>query len=505
MAAGYSRSDVNLSDKRLYLVVAACAVVVHVGALWNRFAMDDNYIILHNAVVHSLSGVWRAFLGPYWPADFGGKAYRPLAVATYAVDWQLNSAMWYHAANLLWHMGATLALTLLARRWLSPLGAFAAGLLFAVHPVHVEAIANVIGRAELMAGAFLCLAVYAALIKESVFWSLLAFAGALLSKENGAVVPGLVVFAWLLGFPRPPRRKIVVFVASWVLLAAVYGAVRWSILHPFAHYENVAPVFVGEGHLAVRLTGIAALADVTRLLFFPLTLRADYSPAERTIVRSPLDLRFAVGLACLALWAVLVIVLWRRGRRVEAFGLGWIGIAFLPVANLVFPAGILIAERNLYVPSMGLALAFGSWLDDRTPRVYWATLAGVVAFGAVRSAVRVPAWRSDLTITMSILADSPRSYVGPVRTGAFLLAKGQPHKALAAFREGIQIFDRGHTTYVGAAAAAFAAGQPALAHEYMRRADQLCVGCPGGYRGEALAALARGDSAVADSLLAHIR
>src|SRR5258705_14021626 len=105
MAAGCSRSIVRISDKQLYLVIAACAVVVHLGSLWNRFALDDNYIILFNPLVHSVSGIWQAFLHPYWPADFGGKGYLPLGVATYPGGWELNSPMWVPPVNLLWQAG----------------------------------------------------------------------------------------------------------------------------------------------------------------------------------------------------------------------------------------------------------------------------------------------------------------------------------------------------------------------------------------------------------------
>jgi len=524
---------VRISDKQLYLVIAACAVVVHLGSLWNRFALDDNYIILFNPLVHSVSGVWQAFLHPYWPADLGGKVYRPLVVATYAVDWQLNSTMWFHAVNLLWHAGTAVAVAVLARH-LSSISAspsmlpeaappappapaappalrpqyvaLAAGLLFAVHPVHVEAIANAIGRAELMAAAFAVLAVYAAVVKQSVTWSLVALTAGLLSKENAAVAPALIVWAWTLGLGRPSRATMRRFAVSWVLLAVVYGVARWVILHPYGHYQNLAPVFVGQGHVAVRLTGIAAFADMARLLVFPLTLRVDYSPAERTIVHSLWDARLALGLLCFALWLFLVIVLWRRRRRIEAFGMGWIGIALLPVANLLFPVGIVVAERTLYLPSVGLALVFGAWLGNagRAPRAYWGILTLVVGFGAIRSAVRVPVWRSDLTLTVSMLDDSPRSYVGRARTGALLLASRQPQKGLAAFQQALAIFE-GFTTLVSAADAAFASGQPELAHQYMAKADLLCVGCPGGYRLEAKVALSRGDSATADSLLAHDR
>ena len=67
-------------------------------------------------------------------------------------------------------------------------------------------------------------AVYAALVHDSVAWCALALALGLLSKENAAVAPGLIVWAWLLGIARPDRRRIAIFVATWVLVLAVYVA-----------------------------------------------------------------------------------------------------------------------------------------------------------------------------------------------------------------------------------------------------------------------------------------
>src|SRR5207245_2493071 len=191
----------------------------------------------------------------------------------YAIDWQVGgAAWWFHAVNVAWHAGASVAVAWLARLWSGERAALAAGLLFAVHPVHVEAVANIVGRAEVMAGLFAILAVY------------------------------------------------------------------------------------------------AALADVARLLVFPLTLRVDYSPAERTLVPTLLDYRFALGVLCIAAWGGLLWLTWRRGRRVEAFGLGWIAIALFPVSNLVVPVGVLLAERALYLPSAGLVLAAGAWLKDLETR-----------------------------------------------------------------------------------------------------------------------------------------
>src|SRR2546429_3287300 len=81
-----------MTGVRLYGTVAACAAVVYVGALWNQFAMDDNQIVAFNKLVLQFSGVWRAFVSPYWPPVVGGGLYRPLPLASYAIDRQLGGA-----------------------------------------------------------------------------------------------------------------------------------------------------------------------------------------------------------------------------------------------------------------------------------------------------------------------------------------------------------------------------------------------------------------------------
>src|SRR2546428_12767060 len=135
--------------------------------------MDDLYIIVWNPLVHSLHGAWRAFGAPYWPPDLGGQMYRPLPLATFAVDWTIahGHPAWFHAVNLLWHAGVAVIVTALALRSPSPDGgggqgvktaALPAGLILAVHPVHVEADANGFGLGEWMPPAGCGVTVYPA-------------------------------------------------------------------------------------------------------------------------------------------------------------------------------------------------------------------------------------------------------------------------------------------------------------------------------------------------------
>src|SRR6266536_3126034 len=265
-----------MNTKRLYLTVAACAAIAYVGTLWNHWAVDDVPIIVSDPLVHSLSGVWRAFSASYWPPGLGGGVYRPLAVATYALDWASGTVVWFHAINLLWHAAASVAVALLARRLSADPAGLVAGLIFAVHPVHVEAVANVIGRAELMAALFAVLAVYAAVVSDSLSWSLAAWAAALLCKENGIVVPGLVVWAWMLGIGRPSsRRRMLAYAGGWVLVAGAYFALREAALASYGATQSWAAQFIGATPLEIRLTAVAAFADFARLLVFPLVLRVD--------------------------------------------------------------------------------------------------------------------------------------------------------------------------------------------------------------------------------------
>src|SRR5207302_1471402 len=92
--------------RRVYLAVGAAAVIVYLGVLWNGFALDDLTIIVANPLVHSLSGVWRAFALPDFPANLDASVYRPLAIATYALDWSVRSTAWFHAVDRTWRVAA---------------------------------------------------------------------------------------------------------------------------------------------------------------------------------------------------------------------------------------------------------------------------------------------------------------------------------------------------------------------------------------------------------------
>lgn len=494
-----------MSPKRLYLAVGASACVVYLGSLWNRFALDDVYIVVLNPVVRSASGIWRAFGASYWAGNINTTVYRPLAVASYALDWIVGTPIWFHLVNVLWHVAATVLVAVLARRWAGDAAALIAGILFAVHPVHVEAVANIVGRNELMAAVCVVLAVYAAVEREQPIMSGLAFACGLLSKENAIVTPALIGFAWMLRLrPLPAPRRLAWFALTYAIIATGYFAVRYVVFRAYgAGIVAVAPVFIGESSLTVRLTAVAALADVTRLLLFPLHLQADYSPAERTAVHSLVDVRFVLGALIVAVWGTLLALAWRRRRTLEALGLGWIAIAYSPVANIVFPIGVLMAERTLYLPSVGLALALGGALRHLEGRRLALVAGAIFLAGGARTAWRVPAWRDNLYATASLLNDAPLSYRTYDLAGWQLLWARQTDRALASFLHATELYQHDQRVYLAAADAAFTLKRPALGDSLLGIADQICPQCPASYANQVGAARLRGDSASADSLAAH--
>jgi len=275
--------------------------------------------------------------------------------------------------------------------------------------------------------------------------------------------------------------------------------VRWTILRPYSDQVQVAPVFVGASVAAIRWTAVATFADFARLLVFPFSLRVDYSPGERTLVTTPLDARFAVGALCLALWVGLGVLAWRRGHRTVAAGLCWGLLALLPVANILFPTGVLVAERTLYLPSAGLAIALGAWVKDLPNRKVLPIVALLFLAGGLRAALRVPVWTNSERVLESVREDSPRSYVAPMWTAGDYLSQHQPEKALLDFRIASQATAGAPKLLVLGADAAFALGRHQVADSLLARLDALCRPCPFYYEYEARVALARGDTAVADS------
>jgi protein O-mannosyl-transferase len=410
------------------VVVLACAV--YAQTVRYDFTFDDVLVIVRRPLFHDI-GDWRNILGASWWTN--KTLYRPLTALTFAANWSLGhgSPHPFHVFNVLLHAATCALVLLLARRVLGTRAGLVAALLFAVHPVHVEAVANVVGRAEVLSTLFAVLAVlcyqwdgdladagdHSSLRRVGATLGTIACTAlALASKESAFAVPGLLLLSDLLDadragrpFEEKARRHILLWVAV-IVVGLVWLALRARIVGDLTGRE-VAPGLEGLGLVARTKVMLAIVPHYFRLLFFPLKLSADYSPdfvpaiAEWTV-------RGMFGAALVLLTAGVALAA-RRRAPIVTFAIGWTAATIAIVANVLVPTGVLLAERTLYLPSVGAVLLLGwlwTLLDRRWPVAAVATAALFVLAGTARTVTRNPVWRSNATVLPSLVRDAPGSY-----------------------------------------------------------------------------------------------
>ena len=132
-------------------LIGALAIAAASTGIPNGFAYDDVIIIANDSRLHQLDEVWRAFGRSYWPQEFGGSLYRPLASIGFAIQWSIGggSPLPFHLFSVALYAAVSVAVYQFARQLFDQRSAVLGAAIFAVHPVHVEAVANTVGQAEL--------------------------------------------------------------------------------------------------------------------------------------------------------------------------------------------------------------------------------------------------------------------------------------------------------------------------------------------------------------------
>ncbi len=490
--------------KRLLPVVFLATVLLYLPTVRYGFVQDDRAIIVSNPAAHSLVAGVKGFADPYWPRESGAGLYRPVTILSYALDWTISGGRpgWFHLMNALWHGLVTVLLTAVLMRWLPPAAAAAAALVFAWHPVHVEAVASLVGRSELLVAAGVLGSVLAA--RRGLWIVAVACAGlAMFSKEHGVIV-GVVLLLdrWLDGETRsnPPPRGF------WLALSAVTAGfvLAWLAIGG-AGASDDAPVFLGRGAGQRLLVALPAIARAAALLVWPAALSADYGPQV-------LPLRDAVSFAAIVGAFVVAFVPWvvlwcRRRFSVVSFGVGLAALSYLPTANLLFPSGVVLAERNLYLAVAAPAAFVGIALVWAARR--WNRQAAILAFGlvviacGVRSLDRLPAWRDNRSHLLTLLAEHPDSYRAHASAGAVLAGIGDSAGARREYRIADSLF--GGDPYISASQAIFLLGlhDTTAAVPLVRRARAVPQADRMGLRAQFLLELERGNRrgalAVADT------
>ena len=448
--------DIGADDPRgwlwLGLSIAALAVLASGVGIHNGFAYDDRWIIVQNANAHSLNKPWELFATTYWPTTRGASLYRPLTILLYAAQWVFGGGapFLYHFVNITLYVVDSVLVLLLGLQCLPRSGAWVAAALFAVHPVHVEAVANGVGQAELSTAFVLFSAVLiyvrerqggVPLSRGSTVAILTLFIAGLLIKENAIVLPALIVAAelFLVRDARPWRERAdgLMSLLLWLTLIAVAflwvrvlvtGEIGGDTAHPSLRHLSM-------GQRSLLMLGL--VPRIGRLFIWPDHLSSDYSP-QMVPGYGGWNVDLIPGAILLLCIAILFFVSWRRAP-VVSFGIAWLAIAYSPVANILIPSGILIAERTLLVPSVGVVLAAGvlvPWVLERMnrqPRAVRLVVAGafatVLALGVGRSVERTYTWKDSDTVFSTMAVDAPLDFKAHYVAGGMLW---EEHKGVQA-------------------------------------------------------------------------
>jgi hypothetical protein len=455
------------------IVVALVATMAFLRAPWNGYAMDDP-AILANPLLHAMDTLPDTLVSPWWWQ--GGYLYRPLTLFTLAVDQLVgHGAPWLpHTINVVLHVLVAVAVARLYARFLPPGAALVAGILFALLPAHVEAVASIVGRAELLS-ALAMVTLMLVVTKEqqpthrACLLAALLSAAALASKEGGAAAP---VLAFVAAFAWPAQRRHAVRWAGAAMAGtAAMLLARFLVLGTLGgDLVNVAfrDISVGQ-RLLVALTMLPRAAV---MLVLPVPPVIDYAPSLAEL-RHP-SLLLAVSGALLVAVGVAGFVQHLRRPTAVTLGLCITAATLAPTSNLFFASGVVLAPRTLYAPSIGAGLVVGAaltWMLATRARVVLPY--AVILLAALAAAVtwrEVPVWRNSHTALLAMGEHQPDNYRVPTYWAYVALRRGDREQALAQFRVAVSRFPADHEMLIDGAEVALSTHDTTLAIDWLRTA-----------------------------------
>lgn len=399
-----------LQNPRLVILSLFILVVAaFINSLPNDFTYDDIPYIRDNKYITSLKYLPEIFTKTYPPHSPELCLYRPLVELSYMIDYSLGlrrtelepygfkpeiSTVPFHITNILLHFLITVLVYIIGMRLFPQMPAltFFAVAFFAVHPVHVEVVASLVGRAESLTTLFFLFSLYMVIVSplNLPYWSgrrLLAyglFFCALLSKETAITLP-LIVLIYLWTFRREELKKLAVihkeplflllFMLPYLAVFILYLLIRVKVVGVIGIRE-VSTYFYMHDDLKPLPSMLIVFLAYVKLMILPDVLHIDYNfplpivdkiqiPAPASVFE-PLPL---IGLILLVSWLVWGGILLLRRSKLSLLFL-WFLITLFPVSNII-PFGDIMAERFLYLPSVGFCwLAGWVFAGARNPETY---------------------------------------------------------------------------------------------------------------------------------------
>jgi tetratricopeptide (TPR) repeat protein len=414
----------------------------------------------------------------WWPTGEAG-LYRPFTTLSYLLNYAVlgnaHDPTGYHCLNLLLHLGNVFLVYALARRLLpsdylpsdcaerssaavdsqsfalrnpkagNPVGrnpggqaAFFTAALWAVHPVLTESVTNMIGRSDLLS-ALAILSGFLMYLKsaESAGWRRLAWLAGLMgvttvgvfSKESAVAIVGVIGLYELTWWKERKQGRVLLLgcVATLLPIAAMLyqRSIVLAASRPgeFHFYDN--PI-VGADFWTGRLTAIKVIARYLWLTLWPAKLSIDYSYAQIPLAHGSWQ-DWAAWITVLAVAILVVALYW--WNRTAFFLASFAAVTFVPMSNLLFPIGTIMADRFLYMPTIGLLAclvmaiyAAGRWVQLK--RLAPVVLCVITAAFAVRTWVRNGDWQDERAMAEASVRTSPNSYKVHAQLASALYASG---------------------------------------------------------------------------------
>jgi hypothetical protein len=449
-------------ERRHFLVasvsVAFMACTLYAPSLGFEFVWDDETLIfgLRAPTTGPLLSIWASAF------PLGDGAYfRPLVLTLYWLEHQLFGLdpRLFHAIQVgLYSLCCVqvfrLALALADDAWRTEwrrwelAGPLSAALLFLAHPVHVEPVASVSASTDLMASLFCLSAVLAAVrvvarpeakLAGWVALSGMAALAGLLSKEVAIVTPALSYLAMRIRAAPGARRRILTVLAAQGLGIAGYLGLRVLALGAVGTARELE-----WGSLPVVLANFGRSME---LLLFPLNLRVYHQ------LPSGVEAWGLAGAGAIAIATTLgfVVIAWRRWAR-AACGLLWVLVSLLPASGILDIPGAPIAERFLFLPSVGLCLLASEgvrWLVSKTAGAgqvrltVAAAIAGLLLGLGARTLMRLPVYRTNLDLFETVIRESPTFYYGYLGVGMVHQKRARPERAIPYLENAVRFSGSG--------------------------------------------------------------
>lgn len=459
--------NLTLEDNRIcFFIFAVVILIVFGNVLFNGFVYDDHYLIKDNPYIKNFS-----YLGKVLSSDVAVTSsiekpsgyYRPLSMFFLMVIyklWGLNT-FGLHLMTLLIHLANTFFVFLLIKKISTDVRlGFIAALLFAVHPIHVEAVAPIFNFMGILATLF-SLSAFLAFVKSRQeggkrFFVLSAFLFlcAVFSKEEAITLPAIFIlydlyfvsnFKWK-AFVRQCKDYLWFF-----LLAGLYVAARLVVMQKPAAlgFWNLDLAFSVSPTktLFLQIISIAKIfSDYLNLLIFPFKLSAYYL-LDDPLLLSGLQIFLSVFIV---LGLIVYAFYFAKKQKLISFSIFFFFISSFMISNLI-PIGGLFAERFMYFPSVFYCVVLAylfvklfAYFQDKNNSlgklVIFSIFFIVVGLYAQAAAVRNYVWRNDVILWSDTAQKTPQSYRPFQYLGDAYVYHGPSYyeKALAAYREALK-------------------------------------------------------------------